>query len=143
MRTSLLLVLAATLVFAGCGGGAGSPGTPSSLTPGGGSGGSTQSPSENAIETANAFGSPVKSITTFNNAVSSAQSIDGRAMPQSANGTCNNGVEFFAPDKNGDPNSTEKQDFYDSACTQLARDTVRIYSMNGTSESINRTVKVY
>jgi len=98
---------------------------------------------ENAIETANAFGSPVNSISSFNGAVSSAQAVNGRAMPQSASGTCNNGVEFFAPDKNGDPNSTEKQDFYDNACTQLARDTVRIYTMNGSSESDNRTVKIY
>jgi len=145
MRTPLLFALAATLVFAGCGGGAGSSSSPASLTPGAGGAGTTssQTQSENAIETANAFGSPVKSISTFNGSVSSAQAVNGRAMPQSASGACNNGVEFFAPDKNGDPNSTEKQDFYDNACTQLARDTVRIYTMNGSSESDNRTVKIY
>ena len=148
MRTKLLLALATTLIFAGCGGG-GSAGGPA-LAPGSGVGGgggspsSTQSVSENAINTENAFGSPVKSIGTFNSSVSSAAvMMNGRAVPQSASGTCNSGVEFFAPDKNGDPNSTEKLDFYDTACTQLARDTVRIYTQNGTSETDNRTVKIY
>ncbi|HEV7179387.1 MAG TPA: hypothetical protein VGN11_05920, partial [Candidatus Baltobacteraceae bacterium] len=54
-----------------------------------------------------------------------------------------NGSEFFAPDKNNDPNSTETQLFYDSSCTQLARDAVRIYTINGTSETVNRTEKIY
>jgi hypothetical protein len=53
------------------------------------------------------------------------------------------GYEFWAPDKNGDPNSTEAMYFYDSACTEVANDAVRIYTINGTSESVNRTVNTY
>lgn len=148
MRTPLLLVLAATLAFTGCGGGAGTTGgtNPPINNPGGGnSGGSTpQSQDENAINVTNALGTPMKSITEFNNAVST-QSVNIR-VPQStatALGTCNNGIEFFAPDKNGDPNSTQTQDFYDQACTQLARDTVRLYTINGTSENVTRTTSTY
>ena len=53
-------------------------------------------------------------------------------------------VEFFAPDKNNDPKSTEQQYFYDTACTQLARDLIRIYQSNGTSaESVHVTEADY
>jgi hypothetical protein len=53
-------------------------------------------------------------------------------------------MEFFAPDKNGDPNSTETQYFYDAACTELARDVVRVYTSTGaSSETVARTVNQY
>ena len=143
MRTSLLLTLAATLAFAGCGGGGGSSTTPPVTV-----GGSTQqqqsstTQSEDAVNAANALGTPVKSFTSFDNSIT-AQSTMNRSAQSIKLGTCTNGVEFFAPDKNNDPSSTEKQYFYDSACTELARDTVRIYTMNGTSETVNRTESIY
>lgn len=142
MRTPLLLAtLAATLVFAGCGGGGGSSATPpapsSTNDPG-----TTQSMSENAINTANSLGSPVKDLTNYNNAISGASVGTARAT-MSVSSACTNNREFFAPDKNGDANSTEAQYFYDSACTQLARDVVRIYTINGSSETVNRTEKIY
>ena len=142
MRTPLLLtVLSATLVFAGCGGGGGSSAVPST---GGGSnsGASSQSVSENAITAANSLGSPVKTLTNYNGAISGASA--GRiAATMSTSSSCANNREFFAPDKNGDANSTEVQYFYDSACTQLARDTVRLYTITGNSETVNRTEKIY
>lgn len=142
MRTPLLLtVLSATLVFAGCGGGGGSSTMPSAGG-GSGSGATTQSASENAIDTANAVGSPVKTLTNYNAAISGA-SAGRTAATMSASSACTNNREFFAPDKNGDANSTEVQYFYDSACTQLARDAVRIYTINGGSETVNHTEKIY
>ena len=52
--------------------------------------------------------------------------------------------EFFSPDKNGDANSTEQQYFYDTGCAQIARDDVRVWTSTGpTSETVNRTVKMY
>jgi hypothetical protein len=109
---------------------------------GGGGGGLTpQAQSENAISTTNALGSPMKQITDDNNAIS-IQSVGLRA--ESSNGTCSNYSEFFAPDKNGDPNSTERQFFYDSGCTQLARDNVRIFTSTGSnSETVANTQKLY
>jgi hypothetical protein len=57
---------------------------------------------------------------------------------------CHDGVELFAPDRNGDPNSTEARFFYDPVCTQLALDDVRIYAPTGTnSETVNRTDSFY
>jgi hypothetical protein len=138
-KTLSFAALIAAVSLAGCGGG----GTGSSIppAPGSGGGGSTQSQSENAISVTNALGSPVKDLTTYNNQLL-VQTV-GR-LAQSANGTCTNGVEFFAPDRNGDPNSTETLVFYDSGCTQLARDTVRIYTQTSpSSETVNRTETLY
>jgi hypothetical protein len=133
------LVLAAAL--AGCGGGGAGGATPTG--PGGGGGGvvSDQAQSETAISATSAFGSPLKSFTDYNNTIS-PQSEGTR--PETASGTCNNYSEFFAPDKNGDPNSTEAQYFYDAGCTQIARDVVRIYTSTGAkSETVNTTAKLY
>ncbi len=53
-------------------------------------------------------------------------------------------MEFFAPDKKGDPDSTELIFFYDNACTAIARDAVRVWnSTSASSESIARTVSLY
>jgi hypothetical protein len=57
---------------------------------------------------------------------------------------CHDGVELFAPDRNGDADSTEALFFYDRACTQLAIDDVRIYAPTGAnSESVNRSDSFY
>lgn len=144
MRTTLLAVLAATMTLAACGGGGGTSTMPST----GGSGGSTQSSqtqSQTAIDAANALGDPVKTVADFNDTTSGTATAQ-RSMNKTimlSSGACNNGVEFWSPDKNGDPNSTEEQYFYDSACTELARDVVRIYTINGTSETVNRTESQY
>lgn len=145
MRTPALLALAATFALAACGGG-GAGGT----TPPTNGGGNTNNPttpqleSQHAIDTANALGDPVKTLQSFNSNVSGALLVtkSGLLMAQST-GQCNNGTEFFSPDKNGDPNSTEEQYFYDSGCTQLARDVIRIFNASGSSETVNRTVKQY
>ena len=141
--STLAVTLTAAVLLAGCGGGGG--GSSSALPSGGGAGSnsnSSQTQSENAVSATNAFGSPVKNITNFNNNVS--LSSMGRVAQSLQSGTCSNGFEFFSPDKNGDPNSTESQYFYDQACTQLARDVVRKYVSNGpSSETVNRTEDQY
>ena len=63
---------------------------------------------------------------------------------RSPNGHCVNGAEFFAPDRNNDPDSTETLLFYDTQCTQLALDDVRLWSSTGAhSETVNRTDSFY
>ncbi|MBV8637911.1 MAG: hypothetical protein JO322_07470 [Candidatus Eremiobacteraeota bacterium] len=148
MRTPLLLALATTFALTACGGGGGTSGGGNNPVPNPPSGGnvSSQSQSETAITVANSLGDPVKNITNFNSTVSGASMVMRRgqlvAMAGSS-GQCNSGSEFFAPDKNNDPNSTEEQYFYDSGCTELARDIVRIFNVSGTSETVNRTEKQY
>ncbi len=142
MRTPLLLALAATIALAACSGGG------TSTPPASGGGSSTQSSqtqSQTAIDTTNALGDPVKTTADFNDTTSGTETAQ-RPMNKTVmltSGTCTNGIEFWSPDKNGDPNSTEEQYFYDTACTELARDVVRVYTINGASETVNRTESQY
>lgn len=147
MRNQVLFATLAALVLAGCGGGA--AGTGSAL-PGGSSGAGASTPqsaqvqSEDSIASANAFGSPVKALNNVESGAGSPLATVGRGALAVSNGQCNNGVEYFVPDKNGDANSSERIVFYDQACTQIARDTVRKYTVIGTNaESIARTVSQY
>src|SRR6185312_976901 len=104
-------LLAATTLTA-CGGAGGASG---SLTPpaGGGSGStaSVQSQTEDSINTANAVGAPVSDVSSYNESMSSPLQSSGRIVTDAVtikalgDGTCNNGVEFFSPDKKGDANS--------------------------------------
>ncbi len=147
MRNHLFFALAATFALAACGGGGSGSATPP-VTGGGTNNPPTtpQSQSEDAIGVTNSLGDPVKTIASFNNNTSGALLVarSGALLPMSGgNGTCNNGVEFWSPDKNGDANSTEEQYFYDSGCTQIARDIVRIFNQSGSSESVNRSDKQY
>lgn len=146
MRTiSLGFALTAALIVAGCGGGSS---TPSSASSGSGSATTQSSASETAVSITNAVGSPMSSLSDYNNATSSLQSI-ARGTESVQLGVCQTpsaggSYEFFSPDKNGDSSSTEQQYFYDTSCTQLARDIVRIWTSTGTtSETINRTAKIY
>jgi hypothetical protein len=132
------------LLVAGCGGG-GSSSTP--MTSGGSTFG-TQSSSETAITTANAMGEPMTTLANDNSATSSLQSSARRAQSLPL-GTCQapaagGSLAFFAPDKNGDPNSTEQQYFYDAACAQLARDVVRRVTPSSVSaETVTSTTLLY
>jgi hypothetical protein len=142
--------LLATCTLTACGGGGASGG---SLTPppsGTGAGTqSIQSQTEDSIDTANDVGTPVMDVSSYNDATGSplqsvARRVDGVTVDAAGNGTCNSGVEFFAPDKKGDANSTERIVFYDNACTQIQSDAVRIYTATGAnSETVQRTVSRY
>jgi predicted small lipoprotein YifL len=142
------LSLLAALTLAACGGGGGS----SPLVPPSGGGNSTQSTqaqTEDSIDTTNDVGAPVKDFATYDEATGSplqsvARTTDAIHVQAAGDGTCNNGVEFFAPDKKGDANSTERIDFYDNGCTAIARDAVRIFTSTGAnSETVQRTVSLY
>jgi hypothetical protein len=146
----ILSTLLAATALTGCGGG-GAAGGNSTLPPA--SGGSTmqsaQTQTEDAIDTANDVGTPMKDFASYDSDTTSpAQGTllrtQGAVRETAGDGTCSNGVEFFAPDKNGDANSTERIDFYDNGCTAMARDAVRIYSSSGAnSETVQRTVSLY
>jgi len=149
MRTPVLLALTATLALAACGGGGGST-TPPTTGGGGGSQLTSQAQSENAISTTESLGGPVDTVSSFNQTTSGvalATRSTSVARDISANscvtGAGGGSVELFVPDKNGDPNSTEEQYFYDSACSQLARDVLRLYTTNGSGETVARTVSDY
>ncbi len=154
MNARHLLVITAftaSTMLTACGGGGGAA-SGSLPSPGGSSGAGTQSlqqQTEDSVNTANAVGTPVKDFSSYNNDAtgSPAQGTFLRTQSvsqQAVNGTCNNGVEFFAPDKNGDANSTERIEFYDNGCTAMARDAVRIWTSSGSnSETVARTIKHY
>jgi hypothetical protein len=98
------------------------------------------------VSTANGMGAQLKDISSYEGDISSFVTAGAASAirASAAVGTCKNSAEFFAPDKNGDPNSTEARYFYDAACTQLARDVVRIYTSTSTSaETVARTVSQY
>jgi len=149
MRNQLIFATMAALLLAGCGGGgSGTPAGAGLPNAPGSSGGSTpqsaQTESEDSIGAANAVGSPVKTLNSVESSASSPLASVGRGPLAVVNGQCNNGVEYFVPDKNGDANSTERILFFDSGCTQIARDTVRKYtSLGPNAESIARTVSQY
>lgn len=135
--------LAMTTLLAACGGGGAGGGTTPPVNSGGGTTQSAQQQSENAINTANSLGDPVKTLSNYNSTIAPSLAYKNGSFSRDALGTCTNGVEFFAPDKNGDANSTETQYFYDTACTQVARDVVRMYTIDGNAETVNRTEKIY
>jgi hypothetical protein len=136
MNTKIAIALAAALSLAACGGGGGSV-TPSAPTGGGGNfsnGGSgnlsnAAGYAQNAITITNTFGSPLGSYSAYERTqnVPSA-TLKSNALVRFGAGGCNNGVEYLVPDSNGDPDSTETKIFYDAACTQIARDVVRVWS---------------
>ncbi len=142
-----IAALAAGTTLTACGGGSGTSNLPAQT-----GGGSTQSASQqtqDAIDVANGVGTPLKDFSDYNEATGSpsqgalfrTQSVAKQAV---ANGSCNNGVEFFAPDKKSDANSTERIEFYDNGCTAIARDAVRIWTSTGAnSETVARTVSMY
>lgn len=143
----LLSTLAAAAMLTACGGGAGGGSLPSAG--GTNTAQSAQQQTEDAIDTANDVGSPLKDFSSYDESTGSpAQASLTRTQAvttqTAGDGTCSNGVEFFAPDKKGDANSTERIDFYDNGCTAAARDAVRIYNTSGAaSETVQRTVSLY
>ncbi len=150
MRHHLVMICLATVALAGCSGGGSGGGLP------GGSGGGPTPQSgalatnEQAVAVTNGVGTPVKNFATYEQTISTSTSsnvaanVRFAAATATATGTCKNGVEFFSPDTAGDPSSTETKLFYDTACTELARDTVRIYSAtSSTAETVSRTEMLY
>jgi hypothetical protein len=133
-----------------CGGGSAGTVPPAGGAGNGGSTASVQQQAEESINSANDAGSPIGEISSYNESLSSPLQSAGRVVADRltikalGDGTCSNGVEFFAPDKKGDANSTERIVFYDNGCTQMQSDAVRIYSSTGANaETVQRTVSLY
>ena len=153
MRVHLTLICLATVALAACSGGGSGGGLPS----GSGGGGTTpqsssQATNEQAVAATNGVGTPVKSFATYEQTISTTTSSSvasnvrfaAASTTATASGACKSGVEFFSPDTAGDPNSTETKVFYDAACTELARDTVRVYTAtSSTAETVARTEMQY
>lgn len=144
MRIAFISSTVAVVALTACsGGGSGSsPVTIPSSAPQAPS--SSQAMTESAVATTNALGTPLKDFAAYTSTVGPIALTASRSTLVAGDGACHSGFEFFAPDKNGDPNSTEVQSFYDAGCSQLARDVVRVFTSTGsTSESIVRTEKLY
>ncbi len=148
MRAHLTLMCLATVALAACSGGGSGGGLPTGS--GGGGGTTIQSTNEQAVAATNGVGTPVKNFSSYEASVSTAtpsgvaSNKRFAASTASATGSCTFGVEFFSPDTAGDPNSTETKLYYDLACTDLARDTVRTYTASGsTAETVSRTEMLY
>jgi len=168
MISTRSIALAATLglLLGGCSSnGAGSPnpqtpssggatvpeqGTPASMTANIGSDAGRKNNNTNAVDAVNALGSATKTYEDENaneGGGKGSKSIRDDAMADGhyGNGTCHDGREFFVPDRAGNADSTETLYFYEAACTQLARDVVRIWSPGSSAgtETVNRTASTY
>lgn len=145
MRSHLAFALVASLAFSACSGGGATATNP---TIGGNpSQPQGQSGASAAISAANSIGTPLKSFASYDVAVSPS-SFGAAPAAQSArpdaSGSCNGGIEFFSPDRSGNANSTESRWFYDAACTQLARDQVRLFAPAGSgAENVAVTTQLY
>ena len=68
---------------------------------------------------------------------------NGTCMPNFFGGGPYQGFEYWKPDKAGDANSVEYQFFYDLACTQIAKDRMRVITSvagTGTLKTLTETV---
>jgi len=96
------------------------------------------------IAAANALGGRVRQL-----AFASADDAWTEAGPDAMLGSarqhaCVDGIRLFAPDRSGDPNSTEELVYYDSGCTRLALDDVRRYTATGAhSETVHHAASLY
>lgn len=144
MRLAFVSAAAAAVALTACSGGGSGPApvTVPTSAPQGLS--SQQAMTESAVATTNALGTPLKDFSAYTTTVGPIALVASRSTLVAGDGACHSGIAFFAPDKNGDANSTEVQSFYDAGCTQLARDVVRVYTSTGTSsEKVARTEKFY
>lgn len=134
---NLRTAVAAICVFglAACGGG-GPSGTAPAPT---GGGGGTLAPANAAIAAANAIGSPLKAFATFEKTDFAAGSPAGGNVRSFGTSACTNGVKYSVPDLAGDANSSETQYFYDTACANIARDSVRVFQPSGSNSEIVHT----
>jgi hypothetical protein len=118
---------------------------PSAATPAG----KRQNPANaGAVNAVNALSSPVKTYGDENTNEPGSNPNDTRGLKPSmrpGKGACHRGREFFVPDKAGDANSSETEDFFDTACTQVARDVVRKWTAGSTTgtETVSRVVNEY
>jgi hypothetical protein len=88
-----------------------------------------------AIAAADALGSRVAEL---------AEESGGSDPTAHESGGCRDGIEFFAPDRSGDSNSSETREFFDLGCRDLARDSVRRFQPTGpNSEKVDVVASIY
>jgi hypothetical protein len=102
----------------------------------------------NAIDAVDALSAPIKTYNDENSnepGSNSRRKDDFQPASRPGKGFCRHGIEFFSPDKAGDPNSSETLDFFDPGCTQLARDAVRKWTAGATpsTETVAKTITNY
>ena len=89
-----------------------------------------------SINILNAVGASVNEYAEENAAEHASGSV--------GTGACHNGLEFYVPDRAGDPDSSKTQYFYGRSCGQLARDSVHKYTSTGSnSETVTLTISNY
>lgn len=139
LRTAAALISVAAL--AACSGGAGG----GSLPHGGGGGGNGTPLAQTAISATDAIGSPLKAFATFEKTdFASGSGAVGAGVLRAGTSPCNAGAKYSVPDLTGDAHSSQTQYFYDTACTSLARDSVRTFqSTSATSEIVHTSEKLY
>ena len=96
------------------------------------------------ISAANALGGRIRqlALASADDAWTIAVRFDARHPARSH--ACLDGIQLFAPDRKGDPNSTEALVYYDAVCSQLAVDDVRTYTPTGLhSETVHHTTALY
>jgi hypothetical protein len=98
------------------------------------------------IAAANALGARIRQVqfAAGDDAWSIVRFAPSAKAAEAHLGRCEDGIELFAPDRNGDPNSTEAIVFFDADCSQPAVDDVRVYTSTGsTSETVAHTASFY
>jgi len=135
----------AALLIAGCSGGAGtSLGPPA---PGGGNSGGTQSSASDAQAEAQAALDPVQNAedsADFSSGVTAQPLSAGPVAQTASDPTCKNHHERIVTVISPTETKYENKYFYDSACTELAKDSVADVTMvSSSSENINKTVTFY
>ncbi len=95
------------------------------------------------ISAANVLGSRIRQLS-----LASVDDAWADLLPNAARTNhlrrCEDGIELFAPDRNGDANSTEALVFYDQSCASLAVDDLRTYTPTGShSETVHHTAAFY
>lgn len=134
-------LIAASLLAACSGGGGGAPPTiPGPPNNGGGGGNDPNALAYVAISAMNAVGAPIQGNSDSNEVGGGGAGGTGACKALPGN---NGATAFFAPDKANDPNSTERFRYYDTGCTQVATDTVRVITAHDATagtETVQRTI---
>src|SRR5579872_1023568 len=134
---------AAAAFIAACGTGGSGGGSPN--PPGGGNPGPSPTPDllSDSVNAMNAAGAIALSDQYLEMAQESPKNSGGGPPNGNCRANGDAGFEFFVPDRNHDPYSSERLVFYDGNCTptDIALDVVRKYTtLSSTSETVTRNI---
>lgn len=141
-RLILALTICSTFALAACGGGGGGGHAGGGAPANSGLGAAATQSDLNEIAATESITTVLQGQSDYS-LDSLTQGLVAR-FPASGNSGCVSGTETFVPDKHGDANSTETQVFFDTGCTILAHDVIRLWSSTGAnSEVVTRIVSIY